>query len=72
MQPFKVGPDFIDTSYHSHYANEPSRNLDSWLMGKNAILNEVTKQSLDKFGIVEGVMGLFDGGSPDSDEGSAM
>jgi cobyrinic acid a,c-diamide synthase len=72
VQPFKVGPDFIDPAYHAHFSSVPSRNLDAWLMGRDAIMREVRIYASEKLGVVEGVMGLFDGGCAASDEGSAM
>ena len=71
-QPFKVGPDFIDPAYHSHYARRPCINLDAWMMDKAQILHEVRQHTCGAFGVVEGVMGLFDGASPFSDEGSTL
>ena len=35
VQPFKVGPDYIDPSYLSRISNNDAFNLDVWLMGKN-------------------------------------
>jgi cobyrinic acid a,c-diamide synthase len=72
VQPFKVGPDFIDPGYHSRFAGIASRNLDSWMMGDDGILDEVLAAGRDRISIVEGVMGLFDGSDAKSDEGSTM
>ncbi|MES2309357.1 MAG: cobyrinate a,c-diamide synthase [Verrucomicrobiota bacterium] len=72
IQPFKVGPDFLDPQYHRHFAGKPSRNLDSWLMGKPGVVREVEKAGADCLGIVEGVMGFFDGSDVRSDEGSTF
>jgi cobyrinic acid a,c-diamide synthase len=72
VQPFKAGPDYIDPGYHNHYASQPSRNLDAWLMGKEQVLREATRHTLHATGVLEGVMGLFDGAHPTSEEGSTM
>lgn len=62
VQPFKVGPDFIDPGHHTRICGRPSRNLDSFMMGERGVL-ETFKQGSQgaDFCIIEGVMGLFDG-----------
>ena len=72
VQPFKVGPDFIDPGYHTAIAGVTSRNLDTWLMGDDGIVAEVLATGRDRVSIVEGVMGLFDGSDVKSEEGSTM
>ena len=64
VAPFKVGPDFIDPSYHTLAAGRPGRNLDAFLSGPEMIgpLFAHGAQGAD-IAIVEGVMGLFDGKS---------
>ena len=71
-QAFKVGPDFIDPGYHGRYSRRPCINLDAWMMGKTRVLEEVERFVAGTVGVVEGVMGLFDGASPSSNEGSTM
>ena len=68
VQPFKIGPDFIDPSYHKIITGKESQTLDAWFMGNNGIVSTVAKATKDvDIGIVEGVMGLFDGMSGRSD-----
>jgi len=72
VQPFKVGPDYIDPGFHFHYSKQHSINLDPWIMGREHILQAAKKFTENAFGIAEGVMGLFDGSDPTNDSGSTM
>ncbi|HHZ85561.1 MAG TPA: cobyrinate a,c-diamide synthase, partial [Candidatus Lambdaproteobacteria bacterium] len=72
VQPFKVGPDYIDTGFHFHYSAKHSINLDPWIMGREHILQAAKEFTENAFGIAEGVMGLFDGSDPTNDSGSTM
>src|SRR5215208_4994940 len=62
VAPFKVGPDFIDPSYHTLAAGRPGRNLDAFLSGPGMIgpLFAHGAQGAE-IAVIEGVMGLFDG-----------
>jgi len=62
VQPFKVGPDYIDPGLHSHASGRSSHNLDSWMMPPEVIQTVFAKNaSKAEISIIEGVMGLFDG-----------
>ena len=72
VQPFKVGPDYIDPGFHFYYSAKHSINLDPWIMGREHILQAAKEFTEYAFGIAEGVMGLFDGSDPTNDSGSTM
>ena len=68
---FKCGPDYLDPTYHVRAADAPCHNLDGWMMGRDAVLSTFTRASQGAdIALLEGVMGLFDGASPTSEEGS--
>ena len=61
VQPFKVGPDYIDPTYLTSISNNETKNLDVWLMGKNELIKSFVKGSTSDISIIEGVMGYYDG-----------
>lgn len=62
VQPFKCGPDYIDTKFHEAVCGRPSINLDTFMASP-----EHVQELFMHYGsgadacIVEGMMGLFDG-----------
>ena len=66
VQPFKVGPDFIDPSYLTAVSGKYARNLDPWLMESTGVLKSFIQNSNSNFSVIEGVMGYYDGFSGDS------
>lgn len=70
IQAYKVGPDYIDPSYHALATGRPSRNLDRWLLGEQ-LLPVFEKSSEGRWAVIEGVMGLFDGMSGTRGYGSS-
>jgi cobyrinic acid a,c-diamide synthase len=71
VQAFKVGPDFIDPGHHSVITGVPARTLDGWMLprpyNQQTLWRHMQGQDI---GIIEGVMGLFDGHSGKSEAGS--
>jgi cobyrinic acid a,c-diamide synthase len=58
----KVGPDYIDPSYHAAATGAPGRNLDAWLTGEDSIAPLLRHGAAGAdVSVIEGVMGLFDG-----------
>ena len=70
VQPFKVGPDYIDPSYLSAVAKNDTVNLDAWLMGDKELVRSFVRNSRSNISIIEGVMGYYDGFSGDSNYSS--
>lgn len=62
VQPFKCGPDYIDTIHHSTAAGRPGLNLDTF-MASDAHMRDVYTHYARRadVSVTEGVMGLFDG-----------
>ena len=71
VQPFKVGPDFIDPGHHTRIAGNESSNLDGWMLSRETNLaifrHRMTGADI---AVVEGVMGLYDGYDGLSEAGS--
>ncbi len=62
VQPFKVGPDFIDPTHHSAICGRTSRNLDPFMMGEAVVRETFVRASAGAdIAVVEGAMGLYDG-----------
>ncbi len=71
VRPFKCGPDYIDPSYHRQAAGVESVNIDTWMMSPDGVRNSFARNAVDAdVAVVEGVMGLYDGASASSLEGS--
>jgi len=71
VQPFKVGPDFIDPGHHAMVVGRTSHNLDGWMMDRDCNCGIFNRYTLDAdAAVVEGVMGLFDGFSGGDESGS--
>jgi len=72
VQPFKGGPDFLDTGHHTRISGRAARNLDTWMLSAEAnrdVLRHAA-QGADVL-LVEGMMGLFDGKDGSTEIGSS-
>ena len=62
VQPFKCGPDYIDTIFHEAVCGRPSVNLDTFMASKAHVGELFVHYGAEAdVCIVEGMMGLFDG-----------
>lgn len=70
VQPYKCGPDYIDTKYHSAVCGRPSVNLDGFMASPRHLQSLYARYAQGATAcVVEGMMGLFDG--YERDQGSA-
>lgn len=64
VQPFKVGPDYIDPGFHDLVTGRTSHSLDAWLLGEDELRGLFHRYAVPGPGalsFIEGAMGLFDG-----------
>ncbi|MCX4246374.1 cobyrinate a,c-diamide synthase [Paraliomyxa miuraensis] len=72
VQPFKIGPDFIDPQYHRAATGANSVNLDAWMLGEETIASVYREHSQrSDVAVVEAMGALFDGENGTQDRGSA-
>lgn len=73
VQPFKVGPDYIDPKFHQLACDKVGVNLDLFMMSENDINNSLYFYAKDaQINCIEGVMGLFDGAKKDKGSTAQM
>jgi len=72
VQPFKCGPDYLDTSHHSLICERKCRNLDTIMLSpdenRTSLANAAKGADLL---LAEGMMGFFDGLSGATSQGSS-
>jgi cobyrinic acid a,c-diamide synthase len=72
VQPFKCGPDFLDTGHHTKISGRSARNLDTWMLSveSNRSVLRSAARGADIL-VAEGMMGLFDGKNGSTEIGSS-
>jgi cobyrinic acid a,c-diamide synthase len=71
VQPFKVGPDYIDPSHLAFAAARSCYNLDTWMTPPGRMLDVFCRAAASaEIAVIEGMMGLYDGERSTSDVGS--
>ncbi len=72
VQPYKVGPDYIDPTYHTMVTGNKSRNLDAWILGEDNVYRLfIVSAAGSDIALIEGVMGVYDGSSGTAEKGSS-
>lgn len=76
VRTFKMGPDYLDPLHLEAASGSVCHNLDPWMMGEAAcrelfLRNTALAAPPPDLAVVEGAMGLFDGGDPASNAGSS-
>ena len=76
VQTFKMGPDYLDPLHLSIASGLACHNLDPWMMGREACQELFERKTIraaarPDLAVVEGAMGLYDGGDPTSNAGSS-
>ena len=71
VQPYKVGPDFLDPTYLARATGRTCYNLDGWMTDREYVEYLFDRHTDDaNLALIEGVMGMFDGADPASLAGS--
>ena len=69
---FKCGPDYIDPMFHRRVAGVPSYNLDSFFSSREELIQLLGLHGgPDRLGVIEGVMGYYDGLGGSTDRASS-
>ncbi len=72
VQPFKKGPDYIDSMWLGRAAGRPCRNLDFFTMAPSEIVAACNRYGSDTdVSIIEGTKGLHDGVAVDGSDSNA-